>query len=335
MTNISLPMYNPIINTYNIYGSISSILSIDEKLMPWMYDNFIQIKYVYEWDSYFFDNHHILMDNIPWINHHLIPRDILTKKWDSLKDFVVESLNSGYYVYLFVDRFHVSVSEQYRKVKLWHEIFIYGYDEDKQEFLIADNLAHGKYIKTVCPTVEIEKAYFNVVSENQFFQNVHLLSKNEKGEYPLKIHQIIESIYRYLHSFISMDLSFKEESLFGLKAVQYSIEKEKSKLDSCIPIKLDKRAFHLFWEHKKLMHRRLRYLMNMLILKQNDEMLQCYEKIVDCHELLRNMVLKFNLKNDRDLFFRIEKRLAVSIQLETEILNEVLIELQSLNVSDD
>ncbi|GJM73119.1 hypothetical protein HMSSN036_53350 [Paenibacillus macerans] len=54
MTRIELPMYDPIIDTYNIYGSITSVISNKEECWAWIYNNFIQIRYVYDWDATFF-----------------------------------------------------------------------------------------------------------------------------------------------------------------------------------------------------------------------------------------------------------------------------------------
>ncbi|MEK3787286.1 MULTISPECIES: hypothetical protein [Paenibacillus] len=333
MASIILPFYEPTFYTYNIYGSVTSMLSNNDHYLPWLYNNFIQIRYVEDWDSYFFDNHHTLLDNIPWINHHIIPRDILNRKWVSLTDFIIESLHSNYYLYFYVDRSYISVSKQYQQVSHWHEILVYGYDEQKRTFLMADNLADGKYIKTECPIEEIEQGYYSIVSDNEFFKNVHLLSIREERDYSLQIDQIAESIRRYLNSTITVDLSFKEKTLFGMKAVEHSIEKVKDKLHSTSFVQIDRRAFHLFWEHKIIMLQRLRYLMELSILKPDDDVIERYTLIVQQHESLRNLVLKFNFKNDRMLFSRIEQKLHTYLQLESTLLHGVMKELDDYAVS--
>ncbi|MNW35619.1 hypothetical protein D3C74_126190 [compost metagenome] len=327
VASITLPFYEPAFYTYNVYGSVTSMLSNNDKYLPWLYNNFIQIRYVEDWDSYFFDNHHTLLDNIPWINHHQIPRDILNRKWQSLTDFIIESLHSDYYLYFYVDRSYISVSKQYQQATHWHEIFVYGYDERKRTFLVADNLADGKYIRTECPAEEIEQGYYSIVSDNEFFKNVHLLSIREEQDYSLQLDQIAESIRRYLNSSITVDLSFKEKTLFGIKAVEYSIEKVKDKLHSAPFVQIDRRAFHLFWEHKIIMLQRLRYLMELAILKPDDDVLERYTMIVNHHESLRNLVLKFNLNNDWKLLSRIEHQLHTYLQLESTLLYGVMNEL--------
>ncbi|MCM3132888.1 BtrH N-terminal domain-containing protein [Paenibacillus polysaccharolyticus] len=335
MSSITLPLYEPILNTYNIYGSVTSMLSNNDKYLPWLYNNFIQIRYVEDWDCYFFDHHHILFDNVPFINHHLIPRDILTKKWSSLTEFIKESLQSNYYVYLYVDRYFISVSKQYQQFTDWHEIFVYGYDEQKQTFQVADNLSNGKYIKTECPMEEIEKAYLSIVSNEESSQNIHLFSLNEIQEYPLQVEQIAKSIEQYLDSSITPNLHFKEKTMYGLKAVEYALEKEKGKFDFGESFELDRRAFHLFWEHKKIMLQRLRYLMDLSILKADEDLLNQYNIIVNHFESMRNSVLRFNLDNNKELFYRIENKLFSSIELERRLLRQVMNELNQFRVISD
>lgn len=53
MASIILPFYEPTFYTYNIYGSVTSMLSNNDHYLPWLYNNFIQIRYVEDWDSYF------------------------------------------------------------------------------------------------------------------------------------------------------------------------------------------------------------------------------------------------------------------------------------------
>ena len=75
------------------------------------------------------------------------------------------------------------------------------------------------------------------------------------------------------------------------------------------------------------MLQRLRYLMELSILKPDDDVLERYTMIVNHHESLRNLVLKFNLNNDRKLFSRIEHQLHTYLQLESTLLFGVMNEL--------
>lgn len=322
MDKFELPVYDTIINTFNVYGSISSIISNQDKCLPWFYNNFIQIRYVYDWNTYFFDNHHLLLDNCPWINHHVIPKFIIENKWDSIIDFIIDSIKLGNYVYLYVDRFYISASKAYLKKSRLHEIFIYGYDMKTREFYVADNLADGKYIRTVCTFTEIEQGYTSIDSNNHFFLNIHLLSLKEEDDYFLNIPQITKSISNYLDSAFTTDVSFKERTLFGQNAILFSVDciTEDNKEHAL----LDKRAFHLFWEHKQLMLSRIKYLIKEIHLSNVDHLVDNYKKTSLRFEVIRNMALKYNLKKDQNLLSRIRENIKDGLREEKLILENVL-----------
>ncbi|WP_419888966.1 hypothetical protein [Paenibacillus xylanexedens] len=328
MTKVILPVHNTIIDTFNIYGSITSIISNNEKCFTWIYNNFIQLRYVYDWNTVFFDNHHLLMDNCPWLNHHVIPKFIVQQKWNCLTQFIKESLDNGSYVYLYIDRFHLSASKSnFKKKSNLHEIFIYGYNNESEEFFIADNLAYGKYIRAVCTFEEIEKGYAAINSEkfpyissdNPFFHNIHLFNLKEEKEYNINIPQIAESIKNYLDSAPSIDLSFKEKTLFGQESIYFSV----NRFEDQKPEPLDIRAFHLFWEHKKLMVDRINYLIKENYLSDCNYFVENYKSICDSFEYIRNMALKYNITQDLKLFYKIQLRVRDVLKEEMSVLNEV------------
>ncbi|QKS45632.1 hypothetical protein HUB94_15205 [Paenibacillus cellulosilyticus] len=314
---VELPVHDTIINTFNIYGSITSIISNKEQCWPWMYNNFIQIRYVYDWNVYFFDHHHLLIDNCPWLDHHVIPKYFIESKWNSIVELIIDSLNSGNYLYLFVDRYHISAAKEfYKKSPCIHEIFIYGYNIETRELLVADNLQNGKYIQTVCTFEEIELGYNAVDTDNNFYLDVHLLSLKEENKYNINISQIAQSLNNYLDSTCSMDVSFKERTLFGQKAILFSVENVADQ-------KIDIRAFHLFWEHKHLMFSRINYLIQHNVLSEGQCLLDSYRSIRDKFESLRNLALKYNITKENKLLTKIHSHIVEGLSEEKQILMEV------------
>lgn len=53
MSKKLLEVHKPLLSTSNVYGTLLSIISDDERIRPWIYSNFIQIRYVIDWDVYF------------------------------------------------------------------------------------------------------------------------------------------------------------------------------------------------------------------------------------------------------------------------------------------
>ncbi|ETT32717.1 hypothetical protein C161_22189 [Paenibacillus sp. FSL R5-192] len=226
---------------------------------------------------------------------------VIESKWDSIVDFIVDSLKLG------------------NKMVSFNEIFIYGFNSGSKKFLIGDNLSDGKYVQTECTLEEIVQGYNAIKVNNHFFLNIHLLSKKEEEEYTLNLPQIIMSIENYLNSVIALDVSFKEKTLFGQNAILFSVDKiikDENKL-------IDKRAFLLFLEHKKLMLSRINYLIHENGLKCK-HVLESYENIVRRFEIIKNRTLKYNVTKNQKLLFRIRDQILDGLYEEKFILDEMM-----------
>ncbi|RAI89552.1 hypothetical protein DET54_11420 [Paenibacillus pabuli] len=317
----------PYINTYNIYGTTCSIASHDSRIWPWIYNNFIQIRYVPDWNSYFFDNHHLIFDTCPLYSKYRIPRSMLQMKWNSIKEFIIESIDLNLYVYLYIDRFHLSVSKSYKKNRnSLHEILIYGYDSDQEIFYVADNLLEGKYIRTECTYNEIELGYMGVYSDNDFFTSVTLLEKRDE-DFTFRVKQVKDLLQNYLTSKETSDLAFKEERIFGFEAW-------KSFYTNLIANQvIDRRAFHFFWEHKKVMTDRVRYLIdNEYIHKNyvNEALYAEFKKLEKNALIIRNLALKYSVSKDDIHFSKLSNLTETTIEYEKSLVQSLILSFENL-----
>ncbi|MEK3707939.1 hypothetical protein MKY87_28175 [Paenibacillus sp. FSL R7-0198] len=318
---------NPLINTFNVYASVLSIIGRDNiNISPWLYNNFIQIRYVYDWHTYFFDNHHQIFDQCPWINHHVIPETILKNKWTSLHEFIIDAINESRYVYLYVDRYYISASKAYQKNHNWHEIFIFGYDLEKGTFHVADNIQEGKYIHAECSFSELNEGYNAMNSDNEFFHNVHLLGIKEEHEYKFNLQQVASTLENYVYSKPTIDMSFKEKSIFGIDALNLTIKSAVNSDPSSF--RFDKRAFHLFWEHKKMMTLRLEYMYQLSLIPNGLELISSYKELESRYLMLRNLVIKYNISKKNTLCEQIIEILKSNINKEKEVIYNILGKIQ-------
>ncbi|MBY0205901.1 MULTISPECIES: hypothetical protein [Paenibacillus] len=322
---------SPYLNTYNLYGTTFSIASHDEEIWPWVYNNFIQIRYVPEWKSYFFDNHHLIFDNCPFYARYRIPQSMMEMKWKSLKECIIDSINLDCYVYLYVDRYFISKSTVYQKKKdIWHEILIYGYDSNKEIFYVADNLREGKYVLTESDFNEIEVGYNSILSDNDFYKGITLLQKRD-GDFTFKIGHVKEQLLNYLSSTPTQDMAFKEESIFGMNAWMQLISDLKEKT------KVDKRAFHLFWEHKKVMVDRITYLESEKYLKPEDGSFFKNEFVLMEKRafVLRNLALKYMITQEYQIKIQLIEELVSSLERENELITKLINNLEIKQKEED
>ncbi|MFP4976654.1 hypothetical protein ACE6ED_14705 [Paenibacillus sp. CN-4] len=326
MSKITLPVSDPLVNTSNIYGTLFSIISSDNHIWPWVFSNFIQLRFVTDWETYFFDNHEFLVDYCPFLNKFVLPRTIISK-WPAFTDFVVDSINGNNYVWCHLDRYFLTAYQEFGQEHRFHETLIYGYDLERQTICIRDNITDGKFIEAECSFSELESAYAYLAGEENFITRVSLLTKIN-AKFDINVEQIVDSLQRYLCSKRSFDIiNHSTTSIYGQEVYQqliYQMEHPKEEEPA-----LDIRAFHLFWEHKKLMALRLEYLYQKDLLPKGDRWIERCKELEDRSLLNRNVALRYNLTMDPNVLVSLKGSL-LSIQTdEAKLLGEVISALGS------
>lgn len=329
-------MKPPIISTYNIYGTVSAIRGDDPSAYIWLYNNFIQIRYVHDWDYFVFDNHNLLFDNCPYIQHYIISQELLRQSWKgSIKDFITQNLENECYIYMCINRAKMSAYSEVENY--YHEILVFGYDEDTVYFAdnvpdsmrmnINDFFTGGKYGQASCSFSELEESYWDMKNVGAYFTNIHLLGKRLEEHYKLDLEQIIIQLKAYLYSFRTVDMFTTETLEFGMNAIYYKLNLAKdNKVDN--KELFDIRAFHLFKQHKSLMKERLKYLIEHHYLENGEEFLDAYIVLEKNYERLLSAYIKFIISVKEDLFIRILKKLNEYLIYEQEVLVKLITQLE-------
>lgn len=330
MDKKTLFIRDPQISTYTSYGCLFSIM--DETLWPWVYNNFIQIRYAHSWKIFAFDNHHILLKNCPAISFYDIPQELAIKKWGtSLKDIIIEAVDMDHYLYIYVDRFYIEKSLSYGKEHFYHELFIYGYDLSKNMVLVADNLTNGRFIRAEIPFLQIEQGYWNLPDEHDFFTEIRFLKK-KNIETRINPQQIVNNLENYLYSKPTYDLIEEQPFDFGLKALDRLTEYISRVQQSGKG--MDIRGFQLIQDHKTLMSKRLRFLVSEGYLKPDDRLLEMDQILLQEYSALRNLVLKYNIKTDTKILKDIQSKLEENI-INDQLFVSVFIEKLKENNYDE
>ncbi|WP_027629583.1 hypothetical protein [Ruminiclostridium cellobioparum] len=321
MNRKTLYMQDPIVSTYTSYGSLFSI--IQDKMWPWVFNNFIQIRYARGWKIYAFDNHHMFLSNCPNIAYYILPQGIIINKWNkSLKELIIDSVNSDYYLFLYVDRYYISKSDYYLNYHFPHEIFIYGYDLEKDIVYIADNLQGGKFIKTECSFEEIENGYWHVKGDYTFLIDVRLLKLKDDISSNFDLEQVRLGLDSYLHSKRTVDLLDEQKCDFGFDAINrlfWELEnqsKEKAEIDI--------RPFHLLYEHKILMEMRVKYMVEQGYILDNCNLIRNLSDLKNDYFSLRNMLIKINIKRDSKMMRDIINKFQLNIITEKSLITNLL-----------
>lgn len=175
-----LPFVIPITNCYPATSEASGILFSDESISDWMYNNFIQIFQVESNNA--IDYYDFAIDNNPFLSYNEIDYSFIYNNWESLLKFIISCINDSYYVRLFNN---MSKNPLYQsKGNIQHDLLIYGYDDEKQIFLVADHFDNGKFEKKICSFNELENSIDTYNPElfktnPAFFNCVQMIKKEE------------------------------------------------------------------------------------------------------------------------------------------------------------
>lgn len=316
MSRKKLFMKNPVIWSLPTYGDLFSIISDD--VMPWIYNNFIQLEFSKLWGIFAFENHHVLLESCPAIEHYSLAQDMILRE-STITSFILEMIDMNYYILLTLDRFYIPCYEQYEKQHFYHEVFVFGYDMEMNKIYFADNLKNGRYAAGTCTFTQLKSAYEAVNCKYGFEKDIHLFRRKTEYSCVINEKQIIDSLHRYLESKNSFYVNSDHECDFGIDIFHDLLsDKEKKVVFDTVDI----RPFHLLYEHKVLMRMRIEYLQRNQYLSASFDT----KKIIYLERqylILRNFVMKGNIKRITKLE-KTSEMLEQNLQYEKQILGDFL-----------
>lgn len=318
-----LPVSEPVVTSYPVFANPLSIMQDNEQGWSWIMSNFIQVVCPKP-DSLTlnFKNY----SESPILCYQHIKKSLINSKWENIVEFIIDSINMDYYVYMLVDQYYLSSSDAFQRLRHPHDIFIYGYDSSKKIFNVADNMRSGRYVFSTCSFDELEQAYMMLAKDQDiiypfnpdegFNQSIKLLSLNAHMEYKFNINYVIKSLLDYLESKLTMNEihQYRESHSYGVSTYsdvcEYVYLLEKDLVD------FDIRSFHLIYEHKKLMRIRIDFLKTTHFLKDTDMLMKQCQKLEMETLTLRNLAIKYSLNRKVALLAEIVKRLKVIKELD-------------------
>jgi len=320
-----LYMREPIISTYTSYGTLFAITN--DNIMPWALNNFIQIRYAHWWKMFAFDNHHMLLSNCPNISYFEIPQRMMALRWNSsIKDIIVDSINLNLYLYFYVDRYFLPNYLIYQQEHVQHEILIFGYDLENGIIHFADNIKNNKFSQSVCKIEDIEKAYWEMEDNYPFLTNIRLLQANHAVISKFNLQQVIIDLKKYLDSKPTIDLVVDQEFDFGFESIDLLCDNLNSVLESGIDF--DIRPFHLLYEHKLLMEKRVDYMMRNGFIPYDQDLLNKFALLTRNFYTLRNKVIKFFLSQRKGMIPAIINILKGYIEIDKELVDQLIREIE-------
>ena len=338
-----LNVKNPILSTFPEYGSVFSIIPQNELSENWMYSNFVQ--YYVKRNNLFlsgeelliYRNHVNFLSHVPTLQHYKVCEDILIKLTDkSLLDTLIHFIDEEFYIILLLDRSFISQSINYKKSPLVHLTLIYGYDEKKRVFYIADNNNYGKYDFMQYNFDDVINA-FRAMNYNDFrdTKTINLVRPFNHIYYSFDLKYLIKEFNFYLESYDFKNTYLKNWNPYN--PLNYGHDKEfieyynlgvyeyLKELLGCEDKYIGIQPFHFIWENKKFMLRRIEFLKNRgyILASISDLIWQCKNLINETQTIL-NLVVKYNLTNNKALLPNIINKIDVAKEGEVKLIENLM-----------
>lgn len=268
-----------------------------------------------------------------------------SNKWknkNAILEYVINNIDNGYYVHLKMDRFYMPGFMGYNNMHTMHTECVYGYDIKKQELYVIGfpEFANSKLKKMKLSFDNFVAAFDSFVSSNA----LHTITKDKvikSTSYRFKSSLLRKQLKRYLKSkcspayLLSTNIKkqtvfawdFPVNSCFGIKTISFLVELlelEHMGQNSEYPLRI---MFHTLYEFTKLMSLRLLYLSENGYIE--DSITEEYQKHCEEYLLIRNLYIKYETNNNKDILFRIINRLEGCIAKETELMQRAIKDLSS------
>ncbi len=330
----------PIITTYTHHAHLLTILSNEPKAKSWIFSNYIQIymsKYINKWADFYFPMSYEVktFELCKWLEVQKNSEEFVDRNYGDIVKYVINLIDSNFYVHMMINYKYVSKSKWSKGNKdVGHDILVYGYDDVLKILYCADFLFEPKYAFSDCTFDEFYAAYNNSAVKTQISYLSHnIFSYKIKNEcdYEYHLNNIVYWFKQYVNSEVpeywkGYNYCNKEMNTWGISCYDILIQ---NIINTNIDY-LDVRTFYLLKDHKKIMIERLKFIDNESLSMQI--FIEAYRKMYSMHTEIVNLVIKYNISQNRGIINKITCRLIEVRETEFETLNKLIASLESFMI---
>lgn len=302
-----LPIAEPDITSYAHFAFSLSVMHTEPNCHDWVYSNFVQL-YLRDWGE------GIMMDFCaPDAYNHPIPslsgstsmtRSMILRCYPRFVDFVRDSIDDECYLSTYADEYYIPGTVAYQNRSNPHGILIHGYDDDKRQYHVAGYLANQTFGQTVVGYDEMEIAFkdYEPPEKTHYTMYTHLFKLSHRLHYDFRVRWVMEQLEDYAlakNSHRHWDSFHYREPIplvWGIDVYDRLILKIHDQMER--KFILDHRPFHLLWEHKRMMVRRIAYMARHGYHVCSPEVTEGYAQSERSAAVIRQQILKFWVTKD-------------------------------------
>jgi len=331
-----LPVKYPAVTSWPSHAMLFTILESRKESQDWIYCNHIQTyssKYSFPRYSntndamFIYDYLPNTMNYLmcPWLNTQIINSELIKMKFQDINELITVAINSDSYVYIVINEKYI-LGELLGPEATWfhhHGLLIYGYDLDTRKYYVADFFRNKKYSFEEVSMDNISRGYADIPDGEEYSKGGTVLLKfNDSATYNFDSELVKNDFNNYynstsnglenLYRISTTDNTIGVETInVGLSA--YHLLYEYFPLVERNEVEFDMSNLHAIYDHKKLMHMRINFMLENKYLKTDTSILKEFGDIEHQALQLRNLYIKYLLSNDSLL---IKKAITICKQIE-------------------
>ncbi|GKU76566.1 BtrH N-terminal domain-containing protein [Paenibacillus sp. L3-i20] len=316
--SVKLPFAMPQVYGFLGHAYVLGILQPYEYAQPWIHTSYIQLflskHYLNDFQEYRLDFYPDLMiayGNMPWLRYRQFDKAMIKQLNIDIHHYLIMQLERKYYVVTYVDEYYIHNTICYQQNHYVHDIFIYGYDLDRQVYHVALFDKNRQFSMQEISFEQFYQAYSSEIAQSHKLisscSRVEPVDYNEtkygsgagKFEFDLKL--IIEVLQDYLEGRNTTErLKLQQHPMEGYFGVEIY-----AKLHDFVTRimdgvqNFDVRPFHILWEHKKMMVARIQYLQQLGHLSKETTLLAEFTQLEKKAYTQRNIMLKSYMSDNR------------------------------------
>lgn len=334
-----LPIATPDITAYTHFTFALSVMYTDEDAMRWVYSNYIQIC-LRDWGPTSDMDYYTQT-----AEEHLIPcfqgsqrftRDTILHYSPSFIDFARHAIDNNFYVWTYVDEFFIPGAVAYQNTSNPHSVMFSGYDDEKRQFLMSGYFSNQSYSTAWFDYDLIDEAFKGFETSDFLYTNfTRLLRLNQetKSCYDFNLPWIIEQLRDFVDCEQS-DYTRMPMSAFRRTSPYYWGMDVYDQLQNLLQRHIngetivDHRPFHIIWEHKKMMSKRLSYMAEHGHFTFSPSIVEGYKELEQFTLVTRNMMLKYLLSFNNMYLEQMIGRMGQLREKETPLVRAMLEEYE-------
>jgi len=329
-----LPFAPPIMPTFPIPAHLFAMFSYDEE-QSWLLTYLLMLSFNPSDGTIDYDicrcNRYVFLKNCPLLNTHGLERAYINKNYDTITDFIISTIDNGYYLYLLADTGSISA---YESMSTDHDLMIFGYDKEKQVFHIAD-FFNLNYVSATCSFTQMENAYQNVGYD--YYNGVVLLKKTRVYPTQHNIDMIKTILSAYVNSrstipLINNDLNLLQDTsnfrhglaiynAFVNRLREHNTHEQYTLRNICV-----------LCEHKHNIAKLVSLLNNCGLIHNYESLVQKSTELTTKLLMLRNIYIKQSVKDQIDVCILTKHLLAVR-DIEEQFLLQLLESIKLTDIS--